>query len=247
MNYAIKIKSKQDDVESYYYEHPSKTQGGESVYYGNIEDRAFWYDSDGAQWFNTTSALIGTTDTGTGVYISADLYGTYIDSDLNEIKSTQYTLGDALYRAETTVFESLAAYTGCTEERECFRGYLPVIDASQTPSRANVWMIDIGGTSNFDTDRLATDNALWCALQQNAEIEALWETREDALKFIGTVQCWLKETGNMKETDNITWCRMIEIPESPTREIYGGERDLKFFWRVIIPLEIVYRTEYVYT
>lgn len=246
MNYAIKIKSKQGETESYYYQHPSTTNGGEPVYFGNIEDRAFWYDDSGGQWFNTDSSLIGDATAGNDKYQSPTLYGVYADASLNEIESKQYTLGDAWYRAETIVFESLRDYSGCTEERECYRGYLPVFGETQVPSKSNVWMLESGGSTNFDTDRLATDNALWCSIQTDATIESLWSTREKAMKFVGMVECWLKETNNMEETGNVTWCRMLDIPDSPAREIYGGDRDLKFFWRVIIPLEIVYATEYTY-
>jgi hypothetical protein len=245
MNYEVKIKTVEGANESYYYSDSSTTQGGETVYRGNIVARAYWYDETGASWWNTPIAEIGDTTPAAGKYSSFTLYGTYIDLNLDEIESKQYTLGDAWYRAEDTVFESLRSYAGCVEERDCFRGYMPE-DVNQLPTQANVWSINSGNSTQFEIDRLSSDNALWCSLRNNLTIESLWETREKAMRFAGMVECWLKETGNMQETDNVTWCRLLELPDQPTPEV-SGKMPGVIIWRLMISLEIIYKTESIYT
>jgi hypothetical protein len=155
-------------------------------------------------------------------------------------------LADAWYRAETTVFESLLNFTGDEENDNCFRGFLPVQGDSDDFKTADIWSLTSGGSSAFDINRLVGDSQLWCSLRSDARIESLWEDRSDAIKFAGLVEAWLKETNNMKETDNVMFVNMVAIPAEPT--IYRTDgKQRKRYWQQTINLEIIYATETLYS
>ena len=158
---------------------------------------------------------------------------------------SEYTLADAWYRAETIAFDSLRDFTTYTENKDCFRGFLPYQGDTDILEMANVWMFTSGGSSEFDIDRLAADNALWCSLRVDAEIESVWTNRSDAMKWAGVVQAWLKQNDNLRETGNIEQVRLLSIPEMPEEYIVGSEQRRRF-WRQSISLEIIYRTESVF-
>jgi len=144
--------------------------------------------------------------------------------------------------AELTVFESLAAYLGNTEDRDCFRGYIPVNEDGQ-PKFANVWKITSGGSAGaFNIERTYGEAGAWCNELINAEIEGLFENRTTAMHFCGAVTAWLKETQNMNKYGNVTWCRLRDLPEPPVEKIVLNKR----YWQIKIPLEILFLTEAVH-
>jgi hypothetical protein len=161
-----------------------------------------------------------------------------------EITSSQYTIADAWYRAETYAFESFREYAGNVEERECYRGYLPQ-DEFGDPTEADVWMLTSGGSDEFDIERLSGSNAAWCSLRTDARIESIWETRKDAMEFSGLVLAWLKENNNLTEQGNIEWCRLTDIPLEPELYVSKGLNP-RLYWRMTIPLELIYKTENVF-
>jgi hypothetical protein len=253
MNYNVEIKTTLDgEFQNYYYQHPSETNDGQPIYYGNIADRAFWFDTATDRWWNSVTAEIGdTTDTANvkwrGPVDVANLYGTYEDpyDGSSDLIASQYTLGDAWYRAETTAFESLKDFCGCEEERECYRGYLPIEGDTDDFKLVNVWMMTSGSSAEFDMVRVTGENPNWCSLRSDARIESLWETRQRAMEFAGMVKAWLRETDNMRETDNIEWCRLADIPLEPVEYITNG-RTRKRYWQQTINLELIYKTENVF-
>jgi hypothetical protein len=144
--------------------------------------------------------------------------------------------------AELTVFESLAAYLGNTEDKDCFRGYIPVNEDGQ-PKFANVWKITSGGSAGaFNIERTYGEAGAWCNELINAEIEGLFENRTTAMHFCGAVTAWLKETQNMNKYGNVTWCRLRDLPEPPVEKIVLNKR----YWQIKIPLEILFLTESVH-
>ena len=245
MKYEIDIKATIGDTVNYYAKSLTQTSGDQPVYLGCVTNRAFWFDTDGGQWWNTPFDEVGDTTEGAGKYTSSTLYGTYADVDLSELVASQYVIADAWYRAESTAFESLREYVGCEEERDCFRGYMPITGDATDYKYVNVWSFSSGGSGEYDAGRLSGESALWCSLRSDATIVGLFETRERAMKFSGLVMAWLKETDNLMETDNVEQCRLTDIPDEP--EIYYTSGKIrKQYWRQTIELELIYRTENVF-
>ena len=161
------------------------------------------------------------------------------------ILSSANVLADAWYRAETTAFESLRNFTGCEENDDCFRGFLPIIGDSDAYESTDVWMMTSGASSEFDSTRLSANDALWCSLRSDARIESIWAQRSDAMKFAGLVEAWLKETNNLKETGNLQWVNMTDIPAEP--QVYRTDGKIREqYWIQVIDLELVYKTESVF-
>lgn len=160
------------------------------------------------------------------------------------ITFSSYTIADAWYRAETTAFESLSTFTGCSEGNDCFRGFIPVQGDTDDYLDANVWMMTSGG-SDFDVTRTWGDNALWCSMQSNARIESVWESRQKAMEFAGLVTAWLKETNNLAQTENIEWCVLADLPDEPVISRTQG-KNRERYWEQTINLEFTYKTETVF-
>ena len=158
---------------------------------------------------------------------------------------SENVIADAWYRAETTAFESLASFLGCTEGVNCFRGFLPVQGDAEDYLDANVWQMTSGSDGGFEIEDTFGSDALWCSLQAGARIESVWESRADAMKFAGAVMAWLKQTGNLNEVENVTWCTLSAVPDEPKiTRTQGINRER--FWEQTIDLTLTYRTENVY-
>ena len=170
--------------------------------------------------------------------VSPEVYsGTITDSAV--------VIADAWKRAEDTAFESLRNFTGCVENNDCYRGFLPVEGDDDDYDLANVWMMTSGNSEEMDMERLMAGSNLWCSLRSDARIDSIWEDRCDALKFAGVVEAWLKETNNLNETGNVAYCSLAEMPAEP--EIYRTDgRIRKRYWLQTINLELVYQTETVF-
>lgn len=230
-------------INSTYWYDTGTTENSEAVYYDTSDTYAYWYDS--ADWFISLVADVGGTPTNYFIEaVTGTLTGTGDFSGTITIKSN--VISDAWYRAETTAFESLAAFVGATEGRECFRGFLPVQGDSTDDLFVNVWQLTSGGSSAFEMDRLYGADANWCSMRTDARLESTWEEREDAMKFAGAVEAWLKSTNNLNEVGNVTWCTMLDLPAEP--EIYrtDGKKNRARYWRQTVELEIVYKTESTY-
>lgn len=253
--YDIELKTTSTDAvpeelqgERYWYD-SGLTENGEKVYYDNATGQyAIWYSLPLPFWQITSvdnvgvaydNAFLGGADLSNGFNAASGAWSGTLAVNTN-------VLADAWYRAETEAFDSLTNYTGCTEGVDCFRGFLPVQGDSDDYKRTNVWQMTSGTSGDFDEERLTGDNALWCSLRANCGIESLWETREQAMKFAGLVEAWLKETDNLKETGNVTWLRMVDLPEEPQIYRTQGE-NRKRLWELNIELELIYSTETVYS
>lgn len=227
---------------TYWYD-TGTTESGESVYYDTSDTYAFWYS--GAQWNITLIADVGGTPfffyAGEDGTPTGDMTG--IGAWGGTITVGEVTISDAWYRAETTAYESFRDFTGAKDGRECFRGFLPVQGDSDDDKYVNVWQFTSGDSVEFELDRIKGDNPNWCSLRSDARIESTWDTRERAMKFAGAVIAWLKSTDNLKETGNVTWCTLSDIPSEP--EIYrtDGAKNRERYWRQNINLELVYKTE----
>ena len=161
------------------------------------------------------------------------------------LTSSSVVLADAWERAEATAFESLRAYTGCKENVDRYRGFLPVQGDDEAFLDSDVWMMTSGSSGDFDATRLMGDDALYCALRSDARIESIWENRADAMRFAGLVEAWLRETNNLTETGNLSWVNMVDIPPEP--EIYRTDGKVRErYWLQSINLELVYKTESVF-
>ena len=154
-------------------------------------------------------------------------------------------IADAWYRAETTAFDSLKTFTGSVEGVDCYRGFLPVQGDDTDDLLVNLWSFNSGG-SDFDIQRLYGSDALWCSMQANARIESLWETRQKAMEFAGLVQAWLKETGNLGQTEAVEWLTLSDLPPEPEIDRTSGINRQRF-WRQTIDLELTYKTETVFS
>lgn len=206
-------------------------------------------DNEGNEYNNTDDNYLPPKD---GVWTGAG-----VDVDLSYTPNTtfigfgawsgaltlnEYVISDSWYRAETTAFDSLATYLNCTENANCFRGFLPVQGDGEDALNVDTWMMASGGSGEFDIDRLAGDGAAWCSLRADCRIDSLWETRQGAMKFAGAVMAWLKSTDNLNATGNVTWCRLTGIPAEP--EIYRtAGRNRKRYWKQEMSLELIYKTE----
>ena len=229
-----------------YWYNTGTTENGEKVYHDNLTGLyAFWHEATLDAWI---ISLVG--DVGGGIPDSYFLQG--VGDDLigagswsGTLTASDYVLADAWERAEATAFASLMAYTGGKENVDCFRGFLPVQGDDEDYKTSNVWMMSSGSSSSFDSDRLASNDALWCSLRSDARIDSIWESRTDAMRFAGLVQSWLRETNNLNETESISWVNMVDIPAEP--EIYRTDGRVRHrYWLQTIDLELVYRTESVH-
>jgi len=229
-----------------YWYNTGTTNDDEKVYHDNFTGLyAYWHESTLDAW-----VISAVADVGQGVPTDYFLQGVGDDfvgagSWTGTVTSSVNVLSDAWLRAETTAFESLMSYTGCKENLDCYRGFLPRQGDDEDYDLTDVWMMTSGSSGSFETDRLASNDALWCSLKSDARIESIWENRTDAMKFAGLVESWLRETNNLTETGNISWVNMIDIPAEP--EIYRTDgRIRKRYWLQTIDLELVYKTETVF-
>jgi hypothetical protein len=178
------------------------------------------------------------------IYVSDSLDGAWIGADNNspDITYNENTIGESWNLAESIAYESLSDFLGNTDGVDCFRGYLPINDEG-TLKQANVWMINSGGTSgDFDIERTYGISGNWCSELIPAEIVGVFENRTTAMNFSGAIQAWLKATNNLNQTGNVNWCHLSALPEPPEELIIGRHR----YWRIRIPLEILFLTEAVY-
>jgi hypothetical protein len=221
----------------YWYDTGTEAQGN-PVYYDTSDTYAYWAIT--GIYIVTVIADVDTTPTN---YFDAAGIGRGAWS--GTLSFSEYTIADAWYRAETSIFESLREFIGGTEGKNCFRGFLPVQGDSDDDKYTNVWQMTSGGSGEFDTTRLTGESGNWCSLRTDVRIESLWETRERAMQFSGMVLAWLKSTGNYEATDNVTWCHLTDIPAEPEEYKTDG-KNRKRYWRQTVDMEIVYKTESVY-
>lgn len=172
-------------------------------------------------------------------------FGAWITRELSIV---DYSISDAWYRAETEAFDSLADFLGCTENDNCFRGFLPIMGDSTDLKYVDVWQMTSGGSGNFDIDRLSGSSGNWCSLRTDVRIDSLWKTRQQAMEFSGAVLAWLKSTGNMEQTSgsNVTYAMLAGIPDEPEEYLTQGQNRQRY-WRQAIDLELVYQTEAIYS
>lgn len=212
------------------------------VYYDTTEAYSYW--SDGVDWFITEIENTGLpitrkyTQSGTTLTGAGGMDGTLEISD--------NTISDAWYRAETEAFESLRAFLNCTENDNCFRGFLPVQGDGEDFKYANSWQMTSGDSESFDMARLSGESGNWCSLRADVRIESLWKTRQLAMNFAGAVMAWLKSTENLAQTGNVTWCMLTRIPAEPQEYKTTGKHNRERYWLQSIELELVYKTETEY-
>lgn len=222
-------------------------------YYGQHDQTENLYKLAGSEiylWKSTVTAnkfYIGATAFGdaTAKFSATTINGTWagINSGTGTPVYSEYTLGESWSAAEKIVFDSLKAFVGCTEDINCFRGYLPV-NSDGKPKFSNVWMMTSGGTSrSFPIERTYGASGAWCNMLKPVDIMGLFENRETAMHFSGAVEAWLKETNNVHQVGNVTWCHFVGLAEPPEELIIEGKR----YWRIKIPLEMLYLTEGVYS
>ena len=156
------------------------------------------------------------------------------------------TIADAWYRAETTAFDSLAAFMQCEEKRGCWRGAMPLQGDAEDFKYMDTWSFTSGNSGDFDMDRVTGENPVWCSLRVDALAEGLFETREKAMNFAGMIMAWLKSNDNLSETGNVFQCVLAEIPSQPEEYLARGRNTLRL-WKQTVNLEMVYATETVYT
>jgi hypothetical protein len=199
-----------------------------------------WDSAENNVFFSLRSFIGSATGVIVGGWNMAE--ETVFEGLINYIETATSVIVGGWNMAELTVFESLAAYLGNTEEKDCFRGYIPVNEDGQ-PKFANVWKITSGGSAGaFNIERTYGEAGAWCNELINAEIEGLFENRATAMHFCGAVTAWLKETQNMNKYGNVTWCRLRDLPEPPVEKIVLNKR----YWQIKIPLEILFLTEAVH-
>ena len=241
--YAIEFKTESTDAvpaalqgTKYWYD-TGTTENDEAVYYDNLTGLyAYW--NDGTDWIVSAVADVGGTPTD---YFDLDGQGDWTGT----ITIGTNVIADAWYRAETTAFDSLKAFTGSVEGVDCFRGFLPVQGDDTDDLLVNLWSFTSGG-SDFDIQRLYGSDALWCSMQANARIESLWETRQKAMEFAGLVQAWIKETGNLGQTEAVEWLTLSDLPPEPEIDRTSGINRQRI-WRQTIELELTYKTETVFS
>jgi hypothetical protein len=199
-----------------------------------------WDSAENNVFFSLRSFIGSATGVIVGGWNMAE--ETVFEGLINYIETATSVIVGGWNMAELTVFESLAAYLGNTEDKDCFRGYIPVNEDGQ-PKFANVWKITSGGSAGaFNIERTYGEAGAWCNELINAEIEGLFENRTTAMHFCGAVTAWLKETQNMNKYGNVTWCRLRDLPEPPVEKIVLNKR----YWQIKIPLEILFLTESVH-
>ena len=170
----------------------------------------------------------------------------YVENTLNGFGtfSGTLTINDSTIQeswnlAEREVFTSLIAFTQSVERVNAFRGRYPT-DKNGDLAGRNIWIINSGGAASaYDPERTYGDNGNWCNALIGAEIAGIFRTRVMAMNFASTVLAWLKSNDNMKETGNVTWCMLTDLPQQPEPIIKGKN----LIWEVVIPLQILYLTE----
>jgi len=227
---------------------PAALQG--STYWYETDTSGVYYDTSDtyAIWTSTTYGLIASVvadvdNEGVTDYFllsgAFDGQGTWTGT----ITQSTYTLSTAWYDAETTCFDSLASFLGNTEGIDAFRGWIP-INEEGNPKYSNCWELRTGGTGGgFDVSDTYGEDGAWCNAFIDAELHGIFEDRRKAMCFAGAVMAWLKSTNNMNQTDNVTWCQLADLPESPTELIPVN----RVYWEVRIPLQILYLTESVHS
>lgn len=225
----------------YWYD-TGTTLNGESVRYDMSGTYAYWYSLENESII-TTVADVGNESV-------ENFFGDVIlegfGSFSGRLNLSTNTIADAWYRAETTAFESLRSFLGCTEGKDCVRGFLPVMGDGDDYKSKNIWQMSSGSSDEFAIERVKGDNASWCSLRADARIESIWDSREKAMKFAGAVEAWLVSTDNLTETSNIEWCTLASIPSEP--EIYRTQgENRKRYWIQNIDLELVYKTASVFS
>ena len=181
----------------------------------------------------------------TAKFISDAISGTWsaINSGIGTPVYGAYTISEAWDTAEEAVFDSLALFLGNTEDKDCFRGYIPII-SDGTYKFVNVWKITSGGgSSSYGIERTYGAAGNWCNELINAEVSGVFENRSTAMHFCNSVMAWLKSNNNLNETGTINWCRLMSLPEAPEEQIIGNDR----YWLVTVPLEILFLTEGIYS
>ncbi len=227
---------------SVYWFESGVTQNGEAAYYDALQAYAYW--NNGTEWIISDIGDLGGTVTDYYAQEGSELVGqgTWTGS----VTINESAISDAWYRAETTAFESLSSFLGCTEGRDCFRGYEPVQGDSADLKYSNIWQMTSGGSAPFDIERLYVgSNSAWCSLRTDAVIESTWRTREEAMKFAGAVFAWLKSTNNLRETGNVKWVVLTSIPGEPKIYRTAGKNRQRL-WKQTIDLELIYKTESEY-
>jgi len=222
---------------AYWYD-TGEVSSGSAVYTDTGDGLSYWYD--GSDWIISESTDVGGIPVNYYLQSGQELTGRGAWTGTLAISAD--VISDAWYRAEKAAFESFAAFVGAVEGQDCFRGFLPVKGDSNDDQFSNVWMMTSGASSEFPISRLQGADATWCSLRSDTRIESLWTTRELAMKFAGTVCAWLRSTGNLEQTGNVTWCTLTDIPDEP--EIYrtGGRSNRARLWRQTVHLDLVYAT-----
>ena len=224
---------------TYWVDSGLESDSEETIYYDTSRTYGYWHD--GSKWYVTIVADVDGSPTNYFEQVAEDAV-VAAGSWSGQLQFEDYTVSDAWRLAEDTCFDSLTAFLGNAEGRDCFRGFLPV-NADGTLKFANVWMFTSGGTAGgFDIGRTYGEAGNWCALLIDAEVEGVFEGRNTAMRFANSVLAWLKSTSNMQTEGNVTWCHLRGLPEAPEEVIAGNRR----YWRVSVPLEILYLTESVH-
>lgn len=222
-----------------YWIETADTVNDEAVYKDANRDYGLWHD--GSKWVITVVDDIDGSPTNYFAEVVTDAYAGN-GAWSGQIKMDSYTVSDGWRLAEDTCFDSLADFLGATEGVECFRGFLPT-KADGELEFANVWRISSGGgASGFEIERTYGEGGNWCSVLVSGELEGVFETRDRAMRFGGSVMAWLKSTNNLHKQTNVTWCHLADLPQAPVLTVSGRHR----VWRISVPLEILYLTESVH-
>ena len=136
--------------------------------------------------------------------------------------------------ADRICFEKAREYLGGTENKDCFRGFLPA-------GAPNVWMFSSGGGAETQIGRMYGDNPCFGTIRLRARFAAQYPQpeREKALIFGNTIIRMLSETTNMKNTGNVQWLRLTDMPQEPA--LFEAENGWQF-WQCIVDCELIYAT-----
>ena len=66
------------------------------------------------------------------------------------------------------------------------------------------------------------------------------------MQFAGSIMAWLKHTNNLNETVNVNWCHLRDLPEAPVEYIVDTKEHKYRYWKITIPLEMLFLTEGIY-
>jgi hypothetical protein len=140
--------------------------------------------------------------------------------------------------AEQTAFEKLASYLQSKPNVDCFRGYLPI--------DRECWMFTSGGLATGPIARWWNDTPLFGTLSFKARVAAQYLDRSQCLIFASKILAFLSETSNMKQTGNVMWLRLADMPGEPTFGDEFVETDdgivSVVLWKIEVPLELVFHT-----